>query len=112
MSRSRHLGKVHWAEYNDKELWKEMHNENGQGNRQAKEGKSMCVIAKVDSPDEAIELCRQFVRNVFAIPSCCYYDPRQDSLTMYCGDAGSNWYFAVKSTESLCNRFGLKFFTV
>lgn len=101
------LGCVSWFEYTDTALLREMGDSSLQGNRQAEARESMCVIAAVRSPQEAVELCRVFVRDVFAIPSCCHYDGT--TLSMYCGDAGSGWQGTVKRAVALCEHYMLAY---
>lgn len=74
-----------WTEYTNEEL-RAAWNEGDQGHAEAVERGRWCVVIECDEYD-AVSLSRLFVRNVFAIPTCCHYDGR--TLSLYCGDAGS-----------------------
>lgn len=72
--------------------------DSAQGHRDAIARGPMCVVVKC-AKQAALELSALFVREIFAIPECCNYDGK--TLSMYCGDAGSNWRATMARTEGL-----------
>jgi hypothetical protein len=90
-----------WTEYEDWEIvwaWEQ----DGQGNRDARQRGRWCYVIACDL-DQAIALSRLFVRNVFAVRTCCHYDGK--TLSMYCGDAGGNAHLALAKAKDVCGRF-------
>ena len=86
-----------WTEYTDEELraaWET----NDQGHRQAVERGPTCVVVICDVFD-AVSISRLFVRNIFAVPTCCHYDGT--TLSLYCGDAGGGWRDTYRSAQTL-----------
>lgn len=67
---------------------------------QAVERGRWCIVIKCDEWD-AISLSRLFIRNVFAIATCCHYDREAETLSLYCGDAGSGQQGAISEARKL-----------
>lgn len=65
-----------------------------QGNKQAREKGSWCIIVRCD--EEGAIMMSQMFHELFAIESCCYYGKEEKELSMYCGDAGSGANKLVK----------------
>ena len=86
---------VHWWEYSPKEI-KQAWNENGQEHTAAIERGSWCVVTPC-TEEEAINICSWFVHDAFACPTCTHYDGK--TVSLYCGDAGSNAPILKKITE-------------
>ena len=84
-----------WHQYTDEQLVAGWENREGQGNRQAREGGQWVVkIPDVRQVSIALMLTRRFLRS-FNIPSCSFWDG--DTLHLYCGDAGSQGAFTLRS---------------
>jgi len=95
-------GTVFWAEYSDDEL-KTAWSTDGQGHEEAVARGPKCHVVKC-TEDEAIELSRLFVREVFACPSCCHYDGK--TLSLSCGDNGERfWQRALQKTQKLTIKY-------
>lgn len=76
-----------WEEYDDAEIMVAWGNASGQGHQQAVERGRWCIVVECDVYD-AISLSRLWIRNLFALPTCCNHDGK--TLSLYCGDAGSD----------------------
>ena len=61
--------------------------EDGQGNREARERGDQCVLVHCNKAD-ALILSMAFHR-YFAIETCCHYDERYKILSMFCGHESS-----------------------
>ncbi len=93
-------GNTSWTEYTDTDIVAAWSDEEGQGHRQAVERGRGCIVVKCDQWD-AISLSRLFIRNVFAIATCCHYDWESETLSLYCGDAGSGTPVSMNQTRKL-----------
>lgn len=95
-------GTCTFSVYTQQEIEAGWHDTDGQGNHQAREKGTSCVCVECGH-DDALELSALFVRQVFAIPSCCHYDGV--TLSLYCGDAGQHWVSCRNSAQSLVDMF-------
>lgn len=88
---------LHWTRYTKGEI-KEAWNKDGQGHSNAMKRGDACVVVPCDE-EEAIILSALFVRRVFALPTCTHYDG--NTLSLYCGDAGSGWRDAIENCKKM-----------
>lgn len=70
----------------------------GQGHKEAVCRGSMCVVKKCDL-QSAKKISAEFVNDLFSIPTCTHYDG--ETLSLYCGDAGSNWQSLFQDANKL-----------
>lgn len=100
-----HMDRNHyWHEHDDAETEAAWHDEQGQGNRYAREREFYCVVVPC-TKDEAIVLSKLFHKR-FAIESCCHYDG--ETLSMYCGDAGSNADSLLRDIDMMAQEQGFE----
>jgi hypothetical protein len=97
-------GKSSFTRYTKEELRKAW-NSGGQGNQHARDSlrspHEFTVIVPCVSESDALILTALFVRKVFAIPSCCSYEPETKRLALYCGDSGRGWMETKRAAISM-----------
>lgn len=94
----------YWHKHSDEETiaaWSEV---DGQGNHHARYRGWMCVVVPCNRSD-AVLLSKKFHYR-FAIESCCHYDG--ETLSMYCGDAGSGAQRLMDDIRQMAIRCGFK----
>ena len=85
--RNFHGGKTYFTRYTRDEIVAAWNDENGQGNKYARDRGLFCFVKECGEKD-AVILSALFVRKVFAEPASSHYDGR--TLSLYCGGAGGN----------------------